>query len=174
MNLRLTRNQLSSFLKDPESIKQFESLFSVVDSIAPNVVETALIASATAQATANEAIGAIVEIKSDLELLLAAPLPQQTPEATASGAQFGTATIDVGATPTASATVVITDASITPASRVQAFIIGDSTVDNDLESHLHAGASWKMVTVPAAGSFTLYIDALIDLCFGTFKVQYTY
>jgi len=108
-----------------------------------------------------------------LDYLISAPLPQEKEDKPAS-ANFGTAVIDVGATPTASATIVIADAAITPTSRVQPFIIGATTVDNDLDSHLHAGASWKMVAVPSTGSFTLYIDALIDLCFGTFQVQYTY
>ena len=91
-----------------------------------------MIASATAQATANEALGAIVEIKSDLDYLISAPLPQEKEDKPAS-ANFGTAVIDVGATPTASATIVITDAAITPTSRVQPFIIGATTVDNDLD-----------------------------------------
>ena len=36
--LKLTRDQLASFLKDAEQIKPFEQLFTLADSIAPDVV----------------------------------------------------------------------------------------------------------------------------------------
>ena len=93
---------------------------------------------------------------------------------TGSGAPTATATVDLGVNPVSNASVTVIDAGITAASYVQVFVMGDSTVDNDLDAHLHAGASWKMAPVPAAGSFTLYIDAIIDLCWGTFKIRYTY
>jgi len=91
-----------------------------------------------------------------------------------SGSPMVTATIDIGATPVNNTSVTVVDASISPTSYVQVFVMGDSTVDNDTDAHLHAGASWKLIPVPAAGSFTLYIDALMDLCWGTFKIRYTY
>ena len=93
---------------------------------------------------------------------------------TGSGSPMMTATIDMGVTPVNNATITVTDASISATSYIQVFVMGDTTVDNDLDAHLHAGASWKFIPVPAAGSFTLYIDALIDLCWGTFKIRYTY
>jgi hypothetical protein len=91
-----------------------------------------------------------------------------------SGSPMVTATIDLGVTPLCNAAITVTDASISATSYIQVFVMGDTTVDNDLDAHLHAGASWKFIPVPAAGSFTLYIDALIDLCWGTFKIRYTY
>jgi hypothetical protein len=93
---------------------------------------------------------------------------------TGTGAPMATATVDLGVNPVSNASVTVTDAGISAASYVQVFVMGDTTVDNDLDAHLHAGASWKFTPVPAAGSFTLYIDALIDLCWGTFKIRYTY
>lgn len=84
------------------------------------------------------------------------------------------ATIDFGATPVAEASFTITDANITATTVVEPFMLVDSTADNDAEAHRHAAASWKMVALPASGSFTLYVTSLIDLCWGTFKVQYAY
>lgn len=54
--LHLTRNQLAAFLKDYESIKQFEQLFSVVDSIGPDGLNELQIESGTANAKANESL----------------------------------------------------------------------------------------------------------------------
>ena len=39
IKLGLTRDQLATFLKDHEQIKQFENLFAVADAIAPDVVQ---------------------------------------------------------------------------------------------------------------------------------------
>jgi hypothetical protein len=63
--LGLTRDQLATFLKDHEQIKQFENLFAVAASVAPDNVEAAAIAAGTAQATANEALAQIVRLAQD-------------------------------------------------------------------------------------------------------------
>ena len=70
--LNLTRDQLATFLKDHEQIKQFEQLFAVADAIAPDVVNEVKIESGTAQATANEALAQLQRIANALELLAAA------------------------------------------------------------------------------------------------------
>lgn len=89
-------------------------------------------------------------------------------------AGHGNATIDFGATPLAEGSFTVTDANITAATVVEPFVLVESTVDNDQESHRHAAASWKLVALPASGSFTLYITCLIDMCHGTFKIRYAY
>lgn len=83
-------------------------------------------------------------------------------------------TIDFGATPVAEGSFTITDANITAATEVEAFVVVDSTADNDAEAHRHAAASWQMSALPQSGGFTLYVTALMDLCWGTFKVRYAY
>jgi hypothetical protein len=60
--LNLTRDQLSSFLKDHEQIKQFERLFAAVDTIAPDVVNEVKIDAGTAQATAVQALAQIASL----------------------------------------------------------------------------------------------------------------
>jgi hypothetical protein len=93
---------------------------------------------------------------------------------TGAGAPMATAIVDLGVTPVSNASVTVTDAGVSAASYVQVFVMGDTTFDNNLDAHLHAGASWKLTPIPASGSFVLHIDALIDLCWGTFKIRYTY
>jgi hypothetical protein len=53
--LRLTRDQLASFLQDQKQIKAFENLFAIVEAIAPDLVQQVLIAAGTAQASATQA-----------------------------------------------------------------------------------------------------------------------
>lgn len=84
------------------------------------------------------------------------------------------ATIDFGATPVAEGAFTVTDAAITAATDVEAFVVIDSTVDNDADAHRLAAASWKLAALPGTGSFTLYITCLIGLCTGTFKIRYAY
>jgi len=86
----------------------------------------------------------------------------------------GFATIDFGSTPVSEASFTITDAAISGASVVEPFVQVTSTVDNDAEAHQHAAASWKLVALPGSGSFTLYVTCLMDLCHGTFVIQYAY
>lgn len=84
------------------------------------------------------------------------------------------ATIDFGSTPVEEASFTITDANITSTTVVEPFVLITSTADNDAEAHQHAAASWKLSALPATGSFTLYVTCLMDLCHGTFKIQYAY
>jgi DNA-binding FadR family transcriptional regulator len=57
--LKLTRDQLASFLQDFEQIKQFENLFATVQTLAPIVDVDFQFQAATASATANEALALI-------------------------------------------------------------------------------------------------------------------
>jgi hypothetical protein len=66
--LKLTREQLSKFLKDQKAIKQFEQLFTIVDEIAPDVVNEVSTAAANAQNAANEALGLIQRVSDTCEL----------------------------------------------------------------------------------------------------------
>lgn len=64
--LGLTRDQLATFLKDHEQIKQFENLFAITAAIAPDVVQEVNIAAGTAQATANDALAQIAALAQEL------------------------------------------------------------------------------------------------------------
>lgn len=66
--LGLTRDQLATFLKDHEQIKAFENLFAIVEDIAPDVVQQAIIAAGNAQAGTAQALGALTEIAQGLAI----------------------------------------------------------------------------------------------------------
>lgn len=70
--LRLTRDQLASFLQDQKQIKAFENLFSIVEDIAPDVVQQVLLAAGSAQAAATDAQGQVQTAEQALGTMLAA------------------------------------------------------------------------------------------------------
>jgi hypothetical protein len=64
--LNLTRDQLATFLKNQEQIKQFELLFQVADQVSPSSDTPGIeIQAGQAQATANEALAQIVSLAKD-------------------------------------------------------------------------------------------------------------
>jgi hypothetical protein len=70
--LNLTRDQLATFLKDHEQIRQFERLFALADSIAPDVVSEVSTAAGIAQATAVQAVGMALQTAQDAAVASAA------------------------------------------------------------------------------------------------------
>jgi len=66
--LNLTRDQLATFLKTHEQVKQFESLFQIVDSIAPDVVQGLAIEVGNASALAGEALSITLQLGQDLSI----------------------------------------------------------------------------------------------------------
>ena len=70
--LNLTRDQLATFLKDHEQIRQFERLFAVADAIAPDVVVEVSTAAGSAQATAVQAVGMALQTAQDAAVASAA------------------------------------------------------------------------------------------------------
>jgi len=61
--LNLTRDQLATFLKNHEQIKQFERLFQIADDVAPSSDTTGIsIQAGNAEAAANEALAQIVQL----------------------------------------------------------------------------------------------------------------
>lgn len=101
----------------------------------------------------------------------------QGPAGGGGGGTTGTATINFGATPVDSATVVVTgQAGITATSAVRAFFLDDTTGDNDAQAHLQAGALMPLVVgnrVVATG-FTIYADVIAGMVTGQFKCTFAY
>jgi len=64
--LNLTRDQLATFLKDFEQIKQFENLFAVAASIAPDEVQAVNILAGNADAKAVQALGQIAALAQEV------------------------------------------------------------------------------------------------------------
>jgi len=74
--LNLTRDQLATFLKNHEQIKQFERLFSSVDQLQVITGTDFEYQADTAAATANEALALIARLASAVELLATSPAIQ--------------------------------------------------------------------------------------------------
>ena len=73
--LNLTRDQLATFLKNSEQIKQFEQLFQVADAVSAATDTAGIgIEAGNAQASANEALAQLQRIADALALLAAAPV----------------------------------------------------------------------------------------------------
>ena len=67
--LNLTRDQLATFLKDHEQIKQFEALFKVVDQVAPSSDTPGIeLQAGNAEASANEALSQLVVLAKDFAI----------------------------------------------------------------------------------------------------------
>ena len=75
--LNLTRDQLASFLKDHEQIRQFERLFADVNQLEPTTLVDLAITASTAGQQAVEALDALNRIANALEMVAAAPVPDQ-------------------------------------------------------------------------------------------------
>ncbi len=78
--LKLTRDQLASFLQDHEQIKQFERLFAVADQVSINPdTQSISIQSGNAEAHANAALAMLSRVNDLLGVLAAAPVayPQE-------------------------------------------------------------------------------------------------
>jgi hypothetical protein len=71
--LNLTRDQLASFLQDHEQVKQFERLFSTVDTLSNVTIDELNISSGNAVASANDALAQLSAVSQMLELLVTAP-----------------------------------------------------------------------------------------------------
>lgn len=76
--LKLTRNQLSAFLKDPKAITQFERLFDTVDVISPDGFSEVSIAAENAGSLAQQALDTLQRIENLLELLALSPIVETT------------------------------------------------------------------------------------------------
>lgn len=71
--LGLTRDQLASFLKDFEQVKQFEKLFQTVDIMNTVTIDEISINAGNAGASANEALSQVEALQSLVQLLAYAP-----------------------------------------------------------------------------------------------------
>jgi hypothetical protein len=75
--LNLTRDQLASFLQDHEQVRQFERLFSNARQLEPTTLVDLAITAGTADQKATEALDAVEQMRTALELLATAPPPRE-------------------------------------------------------------------------------------------------
>jgi hypothetical protein len=106
--LNLSRDQLASFLQNFEQIKQFENLFSTVDTISTVTIDEIGITAGSAFATANEALSGIATLNDLVAPLVVAP-PPTGGTVTSVGQTFTGGLISVAGSPiTTSGTLALT------------------------------------------------------------------
>lgn len=94
--LNLSREQLATFLKNHEQIKQFEALFRVADEISPQSDTTAIaIQAANAEAIANRVASEVNDIKQTVDELALRPIDPADPAADGASAAFITGVTSV-------------------------------------------------------------------------------
>lgn len=86
-----------------------------------------------------------------------------------------TTTIDFGATPIGEKDFTITDANVSTASYVEAFIQhNDTTATNGTEMHKNAGVFMKLVCSAGTGQFLLHAGTLFGLVSNVFSIRYVW
>ena len=121
--LKLTRDQLAAFLKDPKSIKQFERLFAAADATQPETVLEVAADAGTGIASSNEALSRVSALEQQVAALALAPAARP-PESRRYGSFYNTVAQTAAAINTAyGITYNTTDLSFgvyvgSPASRV--------------------------------------------------------
>lgn len=112
-SLKLTRNQLASFLKDPEQIKQFERLTALVDLyLNQGTVDESDTVLGTVSATANAANSLAVDLDARVKFLEMAPR-EEIVIPPAAGVTLTTVEVNVGSVPKSGGTFTIAGAALT-------------------------------------------------------------
>jgi hypothetical protein len=159
--LNLTRDQLASFLQDFEQIKQFEKLFSTVDTINTVTLDEIGISADSAFATANEALAQISALSSQTEFLALAP-PGLSGTVTSVGLSGGTTGLTVsGANPittsgtfTLGGTLAVANGGTGQTSYTDGqLLIGNTTGNTLTKTTLTAGSGVTITN--GAGSITI-------------------
>jgi len=75
--LKLTRDQLASFLQDHEQIRQFERLFAQVEELEPTTLSDLILNIALNDVKASEALDGIEALRREINGLMVAPPPRE-------------------------------------------------------------------------------------------------
>lgn len=116
-SLKLTRNQLASFLKDPEQIKQFERLILLVqDYLNSGMTDEIELASGNATAAAYAALSLATDNNTRIDALEQAPREEIViPPATGgAGVTLSTAEVDLGSNAKTGGAFTIAGTGLTP------------------------------------------------------------
>jgi hypothetical protein len=183
--LKLTRDQLASFLQDFEQIKQFENLFATVQTLAPIVGTDFEYQADTAAASANEALAQIVALRQIVQLLALAPektitlthdvagvlpvrsggtgVPTLTGVVKASGTTpFTAGTVDLATE--VSGTLPVANGGTGQTSYVNGeLLIGNTTGNTLTKATLTAGANITITN--STGSITIAVSGLGTMAF---------
>jgi hypothetical protein len=168
--LNLTRDQLASFLQDHEQIKQFERLFSVVDTLDNVTIDEVNTVAANAVASANEALSQLAAVSQVLDVLATAPRNEL---GTISSQNADDVNISGGLISGLDAPLSVLSGGTGQSSFVNGELLIGNTTGNTLTKALLTSGANITITV-GAGSITIAVSGLGTMAFENVGVSGTF
>jgi hypothetical protein len=168
--LNLTRDQLASFLQDHEQIKQFELLFSSVDTLSNVTIDELNISSGNATASANDALAQLSAVSQMLELLVTAPRNEL---GTISSQNADNVDITGGEIKDLDVPLPVDSGGTGQSSFVNGELLIGNTTGNTLTKALLTAGANITITV-GAGSITIAVSGLGTMAFQNVGVSGTF
>ena len=168
--LNLTRDQLASFLQDHEQIKQFELLFSTVDTLSNVTIDELNISSGNAAASANDALAQLSAVSQMLELLVTAPRNEL---GTISSQNADDVNITGGEIKGLDVPLPVLSGGTGQSSFVNGELLIGNTTGNTLTKALLTAGANITITV-GAGSITIAVSGLGTMAFQNVGVSGTF
>jgi hypothetical protein len=168
--LNLTRDQLASFLQDHEQIKQFELLFSTVNTIDNFTLDEVNTTAGNAVASANDALSQLASISSALELLIEAPRDEL---GTISYQNADNVNINGGLISGLDAPLPVLSGGTGQSSYLNGELLIGNTTGNTLTKALLTAGANITITV-GAGSITIAVSGLGTMAFQNVGVSGTF
>ena len=165
--LNLTRDQLASFLQDHEQIKQFERLFSVVDTLDNVTIDEINTSSGNAVASANDALAQLSAVSQMLELLVTAPRNEL---GTISSQNADDVNINGGLISGLDAPLPVPSGGTGQSSFVNGELLIGNTTGNTLTKALLTAGANITITV-GAGSISIAVSGLGTMAFKNIGVS---
>ena len=165
--LNLTRDQLASFLQDHEQIKQFERLFSTVDTLDNVTIDEVNTVAANAVASANDALAQLSAVSQVLDLLATAPRNEL---GTISSQNADDVNISGGLISGLDAPLPVLSGGTGQSSFVNGELLIGNTTGNTLTKALLTAGANITITV-GAGSITIAVSGLGTMAFKNIGVS---
>jgi hypothetical protein len=168
--LALTRDQLASFLSDHEQVKQFEKLFSTVDTLDNFTIDEVNTSAGNAAATANDALAQLSAVSQILELLATAPRNEL---GTISSQNADNVNINGGLISGLDVPLPVASGGTGQSSFTNGQLLIGNTTGNTLTAALLTAGANITITV-GAGSITIAVSGLGTMAFQNVGVSGTF
>jgi hypothetical protein len=165
--LNLTRDQLASFLQDHEQIKQFERLFSTVDTLDSVTIDEINTTASNAVASANDALAQLSDVSQILDLLATAPRNEL---GTISSQNADDVNINGGLISGLDAPLPVASGGTGQSSFVNGELLIGNTTGNTLTKALLTAGANITITV-GAGSISIAVSGLGTMAFKNIGVS---
>jgi hypothetical protein len=165
--LNLTRDQLASFLQDHEQIKQFEQLFSTVDTLDNVTIDEVNTSAANATASANDALAQLSDVTQILDFLATAPRNEL---GTISSQNADDVNINGGFISGLDAPLPVASGGTGQSSFVNGELLIGNTTGNTLTKALLTAGANITITV-GAGSISIAVSGLGTMAFKNIGVS---